>query len=218
MGFDDFIDDFNEPEKIDATPAIVSETIAFGNELIKQDFLPKLMRIKILEKYIVGLKHLNLYKLGWRFQFGTSKEWAGLCSAEESNINKSKDRNVYVSIDFVKHEKNWQKNMSETVHHELAHAIVFEIFYFAGLHRELLLLDPSHQLTQGHGLIWGEVCKNLFGDTCNMYYMDAKFDEKFKKYRYECVNCDHIEFSNNKGFTEYCTKCGKPVFVQVNHE
>ena len=77
MSFDSYIDDFGasgeEPKKVKATPENVAQTISFGTSKVNYDYLPQVQSIPELKEYVADMKHLNLYKHGWRFQFGTSK-------------------------------------------------------------------------------------------------------------------------------------------------
>jgi predicted SprT family Zn-dependent metalloprotease len=169
----------------------------------------------VLKKYLKDIKHLNIYKHGWRFQFGKSREWAGLCSEEETTIAKAKDKNIYVSIDFVKHDKNWKENMTQTIHHEISHAIVRTIFSGAFAF-ELYRIDEYHRVTKGHGKIWQLVCKKIFGSECSMYYNNANFGDSFKPYFYDCGKCENIEYGASPSFVTNCTKCGNAIIVQQN--
>ena len=62
---------------------------------------------------------INLALIGWKFEFNTRKRAAGLCSKNDKTIYISKwllDQNLHKSLEF-----------ENTLRHELAHALDFEI-------------------------------------------------------------------------------------------
>lgn len=220
MGFDSYIKDFEQnQEKVNTTPAIVTQTLDYGNELIDADYFPKIQKIALIKKYLKAHKDMNLYQRGWRFQFGSSRQWAGLCSSDPKTLGITKDKNIYVSIQFVKHDLNWKDNMRSVILHEIAHAIVMEIFWFdkrSGGYDELHRIDDLHRLTEGHGLVWKAVCKALSNSDCRVKYENANTTEAFKKFKYDCAFCDHTGYGDRPKFAENCSKCEKPVIVQAN--
>lgn len=221
MGFDSFIDEFDKADenKVNTTPAIITETIEVGTKLIDTDYLDKIKHIEILKPYLVKFKHMNLYQLGWRFQFGSSKQWAGLCSTKEDSGGKSKDRNIYVSIQYTRHDKNWKENMQSIILHEIAHAIVREIFFFSdSSYATLNSIDPTNKTTGGHGVIFSEVCHAISGakHNCGMSYADAQLSESIKNYKYDCPSCEHVAYGNSILFAKRCEKCDKSIIVEPN--
>jgi len=199
---------------------IVTDTISEARNLLDVDYLPiiKANNFAFYNKYLVGFQHLNLYKMGWRFQFGTSRQWAGLCDSrdrvEVSRANLSKNKNLYVSINFVKHDANWSKNSKDVILHEIAHALVTEIFEKKLSKEQLSSLDPKHFLLKGHGELWREVCKSINQDgSCSQFYVNAMLQETFKTYMYDCAICRTKKYSNSSTFTKNCFKCGSPVIV-----
>lgn len=218
--FDDWLDKKDEPEKQ------VVETILLANNLLNVDYLPKIKldfnsdeKHKYYLEYFTQFKHLNLYKYGWIFQYGTSKQWAGLCSIEETNIRASKkNRNLYVSIDYVKHDNNWEKNAKDIILHEIAHAIIFEVFYFKNNGVDLESIDKYHTITNGHGELWSLICKTISdGKNCDIFYKDANLKESFKQYKYECFNCGNVEYGNFINFASKCSKCFKHIIIEKNY-
>lgn len=203
-------------QKIDSEN--VEETFDAGHKLIAVDYYDSIKDIKALQPYIQNIKEMNLYNRGWRFQFGTSKEWAGLCNASLDQVALSKTKNIFISIDFVKHDENWKKQMDGVILHEIAHAIVFEIFSPSNSfsQRDLKAVDSEHFATQGHGKVWGLVCSAIRGSAggCSRYYEGANYKESFKNYRYECFNCGHKAYGNFMNFAVKCVKCDKPVIVE----
>jgi hypothetical protein len=214
---------------------LISETIGVARDLIDVDLMPKIKDSKIytdLEKYLIGFNHMNLYKYGWRIQFGTSKQWAGLCSAQDrekhgSHLGISKDRNIYLSIDFVKHDNNWRENMIDVIYHEMAHAVVQEIFYFKDRGSILNQIDPSNKPSEGHGIIWENICVAINKDAdfgkvgsrnsvCEKFYRNANMADSIKNFKYRCFNCSHVGYGVYKDFTETCSNCGKSVIVERN--
>jgi len=221
--FEEFDEEYDSPKEVQKE---VTQTIALAQRLLEVDYLPKIKKYILSNeryteylKYFANFKHLNLFKYGWRFQYGTSKEWAGLCSAQETSIMVSKkSRNLFVSIDFVKHDENWMQNATDTILHEIAHAIVFEVFYFSGNSYALEEIDPQNRVTAGHGRTWDMVCSAISnGKVCEMYYKNSKLKESFKMYKYQCFNCGNIQYGNTLNFAEKCSKCFKPVITEKNY-
>jgi hypothetical protein len=224
---------------------LIAETIGTARDLIDIDLLPKIKQSDVfadLERFMIGFKHMNLYKHGWRIQFGTSKEWAGLCSSADKekhgdHAGVSKNRNIYISIDFVKHDENWKENMVDVIYHEMAHAVVSEVFYFTGRSSVLDSIDPSNRPSEGHGLVWENLCiaindtppekgsvseSNLFDKhnakrpVCARFYANANMSDSIKNYKYRCFNCSHVGYGSTNNFTERCSNCGKSVIVERN--
>jgi hypothetical protein len=104
----------------------------------------------------------------------------------------------------------------------MAHAVIFEIFYFSSdPFRKLILLekDPYHSSSKGHGKFWEIVCGALTGqESCDMFYKNAMFEEEFKKYKYVCMNCDNKKYSNDQRFATRCSVCGKAITIEKNNE
>jgi predicted SprT family Zn-dependent metalloprotease len=218
MSFDDIISDFHAEQDKPITPEIVGETFDAGNKLINEDYLPQISKIKELKKYIADYKEMNLYKRGWRFNFGASKDWAGLCSGNLSDSGKStKGRNIYISIEVTKHDENWKKNMNGIILHEIAHAVILEIFHFDKRNEGVLhRIDDQHKATTGHGRLWKSVCHALNGTECRISYEGMKTTEAFKDYRYDCPSCGLQGFGDSPKFTSSCKSCGTAVIVEPN--
>lgn len=226
-GIDSHIEDFHadrNKERVTATPSVIDETFKYGQELINKDYLPEIKDVKYIQPYLKGYGAFNLYTMGWRFQFGSSREWAGLCDPNPTTLAKSiAGKNIYVSIQFVKHDKLWKENMRDTILHEIAHAIVFELFWFRdnlkeGGMNDLHRIDDLHKVSKGHGMVWKAVCKALSQgeNDCRIHYEKADFAPEFNKYRYDCSFCGHEAYGKTQRFASECEKCGKPIFVEVN--
>ncbi len=207
-----------ESTPIETTPEIVEQTLFYGNELINVDYLPKIKDIEILKPYLVGFENMNLAKKGWKFQFGTSRIWDGQCNTTETNIRKSKNKNIFVSIEYVKHDLSWKERMRGTILHEISHGILDEIFYFQGKEDILIALDPENVLTEHHGKYWRAVCAALKGEECSRFIPYTNKTEKFKPYSYECYNCGNKGYGDYMQFTDTCEKCGKAVLTENNIE
>jgi len=220
MSFDDFVNKVSQPEKKEEP--IVKETIELGIRLTGKDFIEPIKKIKKLKKILEKVDSMNLYKRGWRFQFGKSREWAGLCSAAPSSVYKSKEgKNLFVSIDVVKGDDNWKDNMKSTIYHEIAHAIVREIFYYPESPSTILTLDKidsDHIPSKGHGEIWRLVCAAIVekGVVCTQYYKPIVENNYFKKFRYICSDCGNKGYGNSKFFAARCSKCQKKILVVTN--
>ena len=219
MSFDSDIENFHkDKERVNTTPAIVTETFEYGNSLVNTDYLGKLIEIELIRKYVLNYKSMNLYERGWRFNFGTSRQWAGLCSKSADIIGKSSaNKNIYVSIEFVKHDAAWKENMRQTILHEISHAIVMEIFSFDTKNAGVLHdIDDLHKASSGHGVVWKSVCKALSGSDCRIMYEKGQFKESFKKYMYDCSSCGNVGYGDYPRFTSNCSQCNKPVLVEAN--
>lgn len=212
MSFDDFIMDFDaskNKEAVKITPTIVTETFDYGQKLIDTDYLPQISKIKILKKYLIDVKEMNLYNLGWRFQFGSFKNAAGLCSSEHTD-----KKDIYVSIQVTKHDSNWKQNMQDVIHHEISHAIISEIF--RKFPRELHKIDDQNRATKGHGKLWKEICKKLCNHECRIEYENSNFKDSFKNFKYNCTFCGHNGYGDYLKFTDNCSQCGKSIITENN--
>ena len=81
---------------------IIDWTITKGRELLDTDILQDILKNVDAKwkPYFMTYQTFNLYKLGWRLQFGSSRQWAGLCSWKDETT-----KNIYISIQFVKNER-----------------------------------------------------------------------------------------------------------------
>jgi|LakMenEpi03Aug12_release.lakeMendotaPanAssembly.Ray.scaffolds.fasta_scaffold01602_2 predicted SprT family Zn-dependent metalloprotease len=218
MAFDDFMKKMQPVKK--ATPQIVEQTFDAGQKLINVDYFDKIKDIQDLKPFLLKQTSMNVFKRGWRFQFGTSKSWAGLCNPRSEEVLKSKNKNIMISIDFVKGDDKWNENMTDVILHEIAHAIVFEIFYFdgEGTIGGLMQLDPEHfdKEKPGHGKMWKQVASALQGKQASTFYINSQTNKYFLDYTYNCVNCGFKGFGATANFVSKCQKCLKPVFIQQN--
>ena len=227
--FEDFDEEDERENEENEKGAILLEAIEYGRKTLDQNLLPKLLAntelSNIIFIYLSKYKEFNLYKLGWRIQFGLSKKWVGLCSVKEyekMGVGKeSKNRNLYLSSQFHKYDKNWKTNIKETVHHEMAHAVVRELFYFSddtfGVWSRFSEIDPLNEQTEGHGKIWEMICNTILeGGGCSRYIEGLDLEVQFKDWKYECFNCGTKKFGNRSNFATKCVTCGKSVLIQKN--
>jgi len=212
---DSFIGKAQEKDNISKDAKYSLEVIERARKILDQDYLPMILS-SIAPKYRVyfqNLKKANLYEQGWRFKFGESREWAGLCAYNGLVFDKGKT--LYLSINFVKGDANWLDNEKDTILHEMAHAMVDEyiitkIFNFESL-------DPLHTPTQGHGEAWEAVCKSINPDgNCGKFYTNAKLKDSFLPYKYECGFCKVKKYGKRPNFTDVCYNCLNPVVVTKN--
>ena len=110
MSFEDIARKMQEEANKKPRMEIVDQTLDLGMTLTAKDFIEPIKNIKKLKKILAKVDSMNLYKKGWRFQLGTSKEWAGLCSASPSSVYESKKN------------KNNQSSLSSS--HSLIRSIV----------------------------------------------------------------------------------------------
>ena len=209
---DDFIGGFENEMNKDEKQEIINETLSMGRDMLDKDYLGVLMERldPKLHIYFVGKQSINLYKEGWRLQFGSSKEWAGLCSSRAMGSEKEK-KGIFLSIQFTKHDKNWLQNYKDVIYHEMAHAIVQQYIPKAKA------IDQLHEPTEGHGIIWTKICSALNPDgVCERYYKNANYAESFKNYMYSCRTCGAKKYGDTRTFTDICFKCKSPVIVVRN--
>jgi len=222
MSFEDIARKMQEEANKKPRMEIVDQTLDLGMTLTAKDFIEPIKNIKKLKKILAKVDSMNLYKKGWRFQLGTSKEWAGLCSASPSSVYESKkNKNLFVSIDVVKGDDNWKENMKSTIYHEIAHAIVREIFYYPESPSNIATLDKvdsDHRPSKGHGEIWRLVCAAIVekGVTCTQFYKPIVENEYFKSFRYICNFCGNKGYGNSKFFASRCNKCQKAITIEQN--
>jgi hypothetical protein len=193
---------------------IIDYTISTGRQMLDTNILPVILKnIDAKWKpYFATYKTFNLYQLGWRIQFGSSRQWAGLCSWD-GELSK----NIYVSIQFVKHDRNWKDNAIDTIQHEIAHACVTEAIISKVGQSAFKMIDPLYFANTGHGESWKSICNAINPDgDCSVFYTKSKLKESFRPYKYECVNCGNKGYGNKLGFTSNCFKCFRPVVTSKN--
>jgi len=223
--FEDMIGSFKSkaPNLVEQKKELIELTLSTGREKVDTDYKYELLRNTPphLHKYFEQASHINLYKYGWRLQFTDSRQFAGLCSLQDygkiEKGNLSKDRNLYISINFVKSDANWKNSYLDTILHECAHAIVDEMIILKIGYQSFLQLDPLHEITEGHGKIWEAVCNAINPNgSCARFYENAILENSFHEYRYECQNCEYEGFGKTKNFASNCHKCFKPVLIEKN--
>lgn len=194
---------------------IIDWTITKGRELLDTDIIQQILKNvdSKWKPYFMTYQKFNLYKLGWRLQFGSSRQWAGLCSWDGKT-----SKNIYISIEFVKHDKNWQQNAIDTILHEIAHACVTEGIISKVGQSAFKMIDPMYAANTGHGESWKSICQaiNPEGD-CSVFYTKSDMKPSFRPFKYECANCRDKGYGNKWGFTSTCFKCFKPVIVTKNN-
>ena len=201
---------------------LINQTLSDARMLLDIDYKEELKNLPPnIYDLIKDVPSFNLYNLGWRCHFTTHKTWAGVCvndDYDEDKISLGKN-NIYLSIDFVRNEKNWDKRYKDVVLHEIAHAIVSAYFVERLGNQRFSEIDPMHYSTQGHGMIWKAVCSaiNPSGD-CDQFYRNAILAEEHKNYVYVCANCGNKKYGNSPTFAKVCNKCYKSIFVEKNNE
>ena len=219
MDFGDIVSNLNPlNDKKEVANKDVTETMKVGTEMLDENLLPALKKVKWLKKWLKGYETFKLQDFGWRFNFGTSKQWAGLCSSQISKHSKSLDKNIYVSIDFVEHDRNWIKNMRDTIWHEMAHAVVQElIINVVGFRLAHLAYDDQHQMTQGHGLLWSDICAKISKNHCPVFYKGSDMKDSFKNWKAECLFCGNKEYSDRRqNLPPNCPKCKTKMIIEQN--
>ena len=220
---------------------LFTNAIEMLQKLLQVDYKKILLEgsaTKYLERYLSKFKHLNLYKLGWRGTIGVSKQWAGICSVDSAEIeeeDKKTKRKIKISYNYIVGDDNFSNFMEDTILHEIAHAITFEIFYLndfdipydqlkfykpedvSKFQHPHEMIDPQHFETKGHGVTWANICNTLTGGyICDMYYRMKLKNEQMSNYMYKCISCNHEGFGDNPRFANKCANCGTAVLIQKN--
>jgi hypothetical protein len=212
--------EMNKPK--DPKQDLIDQTLTDARRLVDIDYKEQLKNLP--PEYYDKIKNFgkfNLYSNGWRCQYSTSKTYAGVCVHQEDEESEVllKSNHIYISIDFVKNEKNWKDRYKDVVLHEIAHAIVQEYFIKPIGYLEFVKGDPMHFLTNGHGETWKAVCSAINPNgNCDQFYKNALLSEEHKEYMYECANCGNKKYGNSPTFAKVCNKCFKSIFVEKNNE
>lgn len=224
--------ELSEQDKINAQK--LGNAIKKMQELINTDYKPIILadeENKKLHRYVEKFRHLNLYKLGWRANVGVSKAWAGICMAG----GMQKQREILLSYNFIVGDDAFDENLEDTMLHEIAHAIVAEVFILntfelpldklkpsrvqdLSLYKQPLdIIDQTHSESGGHGIMWAAVCEAISkGFICDMFYRLAQRNELMRDYKYKCIRCNNEEYGFSRNFANKCSKCGTPVLVIKN--
>jgi hypothetical protein len=201
---------------------LITQTLSDARNMLDVDYKEQLKNLPPnLYDIIKNVPSCNLYDLGWRCHYTTHKTFAGVCVNEDYDEQKIslEKHNIYISIDFVRNEKNWDKRYKDVVLHEIAHGIVTAYFIERMGYGRFIEIDPLHAETQGHGLIWKAVCSALNPNgNCDQFYKDAILAEEHKNYVYNCLNCGNKKYGNSPTFAKVCNKCYKSIFVEKNNE
>jgi predicted SprT family Zn-dependent metalloprotease len=131
----------------------------------------------------VTLKGFNLIERGWRFEFNNRKTSLGLCSHRRKTI--------YVSIWYLEQHLDKAWRFENTIRHEIAHAIDFEI-------RGTSDHSNSWKRIAMQVLSMPERCVPLGGEATN---------KKTSKYTLICDNCGK-ETARHKKITRLKHACG----------
>jgi hypothetical protein len=224
--------ELSEQDKINS--AKLGNAIKKMQELINTDYKPIILadqENKKLHRYVEKVRHLNLYKLGWRANVGVSKAWAGICMSG----GKKEKREIMLSYNFIVGDNAFEENLEDVMLHEIAHAIVAELFIMnpfelpldklkpsrikdLGLYKQPIdIIDQTHSESGGHGIMWAAVCEAISkGYICDMFYRLAEANELMEDYKYKCIRCSNEEYGSSSRFATKCSKCNTPVLVIKN--
>lgn len=115
----------------------------------------------------------NLWENGWRFEYNTRKKSAGLCSPRKKTIYLSKylvEQNLHKSLEF-----------ENTLRHELAHAIDFEM-----------------RGKSDHSRVWKAVAREVLCTAERCYKNEDIVDSK-SKYTFVCTDeCCNYKVPSHK--------------------
>jgi hypothetical protein len=224
--------ELSEQDKINS--AKLGNAIKKMQELINTDYKPIILADQEsmkLHRYVEKVRHLNLYKLGWRANVGMSKAWAGICMSG----GKKEKREIMLSYNFIVGDNAFEENLEDVMLHEIAHAIVAELFIMnpfelpldklkpsrikdLGLYKQPIdIIDQTHSESGGHGIMWAAVCEAISkGYICDMFYRLAEANELMEDYKYKCIRCSNEEYGSSSRFATKCSKCNTPVLVIKN--
>lgn len=109
-------------------------------------------------------REINLFSIGWKFEFNSRKRAAGLCSKNEKTI--------YISRWLL--EQNLSKGLEfeDTLRHEVAHAIDFEI-----------------RGTSDHGRVWKLIARQVLCTAKRCYKSEQIAVTETTKYTLICDTC-----------------------------
>jgi len=106
---------------------------------------------------------INLKDSGWKFEFNSRKRAAGLCDP--------RNKTIYISKYLLSQNLNKGLEFENTIRHELAHAIDFEM-----------------RGTSDHGRIWKAIAREVLC-TAKRCYTNSEIADKKSKYTLVCGNC-----------------------------
>lgn len=108
---------------------------------------------------------INLALIGWKFEFNTRKRAAGLCSKREKTI--------YVSKWLLAQNLNKSLEFENTLRHELAHALDFEI-----------------RGTSDHGKVWKAIARKVLCTAERCFTSEQISVTATTKYTLVCDTCN----------------------------
>jgi hypothetical protein len=124
---------------------------------------------------------INLWDLGWRFEYNTRKNAAGLCDYRNKTIHLSKylvGQNLHKALEF-----------ENTLRHELAHA-----------------LDGAMGQRNHHNRIWKAIARKVLC-TAERCYKSEDIGDTKSKYTLICDTCKKESASHKK--KKKISACGK---------
>jgi hypothetical protein len=183
---------------VEENPIALTITIDYFTKAINEDYYDKLKDSELLKKYmdLKGIKSVNLNRIGYKLTFDESRCTLGYCSYGDKTIN--------LSLKFIKGTDDWLAGRMESVIlHEFSHAITDFIF----TQSEIRKLDPMDESSEGHGILFKEVCSmiNPEGD-CSRFAHDVQKGKEFKLYKAKCPKCGKENYSDDPG-TGQCFLC-----------
>lgn len=156
-------------------------TTAKEIEKLANDLLNETWRVDAYRFQATSMFNLGL--LGWRFEFNTRKRAAGLCSKNDKTIYISKwllDQNLNKSLEF-----------ENTIRHEIAHAIEFEL-----------------RGESDHGRLWKFIARQVLCTAERCYKSEQIGVTETTKYTLICDTCGKQSPSHKiKKRKSACGKC-----------
>lgn len=137
---------------------------------------------KLLENdWIIDYKSYNLKELGWIFKFNKRKKSLGMCNAKLKYISLSEH--------FVKINNTNKEIWNDTIKHEVAHAIDFEIRNYSD-----------------HSDTWKNIAKQVGCEPEN--YSDNTLILPDGKYTLKCKTCGLEQTAHRRKKNKVaCAKC-----------
>jgi len=177
--------------KTDATS--VAEVMGLFEKLLNMDWVIDIYQNK-------EPKTINLKDLGWRISFSNSKRAAGYCKWKYRPANFLGIREVYgkeVQLSMYLLEQNLGEGKGseweETIRHELAHAIDFEL-----------------RKKSNHDKHWKAVARAILSTGARTFTSNQLGDEKQSKYTLICDGCGKESKKHKRPTKKYaCGRCCK---------
>ena len=152
-----------------------TDVIILANELLNTNW--------VFKTYFNDNNNYNLKQLGWKFEFNNRKNAAGLCSI--------RNKTIYISSWILNQNLNKSMFFENTLRHEIAHALDYEIYGKCG-----------------HGNTWKRIAKTILNDAERCFSNNKISFTETTKYTLTCINCNNTFPSHkSKRAKSACGEC-----------